>query len=300
MAFKEYGQAHSLNQQLTFNASNESFAERGLSFTPSQFHTLGLTTGEDKLYTNLGLLLSDQCLHTIKVAKFQGDSKAIFIDRREFGGSLLKQIEEVYNYIDLNNPVAAVVHGLRRTEKKEFPAIAVREALLNAVVHRDYSFSSSNLISIFSDRIEFVSVGGLAYGITLEDILVGISVTRNEKLANIFYRLQLIEVYGTGMAKIMDAYQNCPSKPEVTISDNAFRIILPSSNKNSPLEGLTQMESKVLDMLATKQAIGRKEVEMALDVSQTLAGQILKKLVEKGSIKPKGVGRSRVYAKAVE
>ncbi len=294
----KYEQVRSLNQQLTFNAANASFAERDLSFTPSQFHTLGLTTGGDKLYTNLGLLLSDQCLHTIKVAKFQGNSKAIFIDRREFGGSLLKQIEEVYNYIDLNNPVAAVVDGLRRTEKKEFPAIAVREVLLNAVVHRDYSFSSSNLISIFSDRIEFVSVGGLAYGITLEDIMVGISVTRNEKLANIFYRLQLIEVYGTGLAKILDAYQNCPYKPEVTISDNAFRIILPSSNKNSSLEGLTQAESKVIDMLATKQSIGRRDVEMALDVSQTLAGQILKNLVDKGRIKPKGAGRSRVYTRA--
>jgi ATP-dependent DNA helicase RecG len=100
------------------------------------------------------------------------------------------------------------------------------------------------------------------------------------------------------MAKILDAYQNCPYKPEVTISDNAFRIILPSSNKNSSLEGLTQAESKVIDMLATKQSIGRRDVEMALDVSQTRAGQILKNLVDKGRIKPRGAGRSRVYTRA--
>ena len=80
---------------------------------------------------------------------------------------------------------------------RDYPPEAVREALLNALVHRDYAFSGPTLISIFEDRIEFVTIGGLARGIGLEDIRLGVSVLRNPDLANIFYRLRLIEAYGT-------------------------------------------------------------------------------------------------------
>lgn len=78
---------------------------------------------------------------------------------------------------------------------------ALREALLNAIVHRDYSISSSTLISIFDDRIAIVTIGGLVRGVSFEDIMLGVSVLRNQHLANVFYRLKLIEAYGTGMLK---------------------------------------------------------------------------------------------------
>lgn len=102
--------------------------------------------------------------------------------------------------------------------KKEiiaFANCAVREALLNLLVHCDYSFSASALSSIYADRIEFVSIGGLMPGIDLEDIMVGISVCRNQNLANVFYRLHLIEAYGTGMGKIMRAYEGMEEKSSI-------------------------------------------------------------------------------------
>ena len=95
---------------------------------------------------------------------------------------------------------------------------------------RDYTFSAGILISIFDDRIEFVSLGGLVAGLTINDIMVGASQARNEKLANIFYRLRLIEAYGTGITKILMIYESNSSKPEFIVTDGAFCVKLPNIN----------------------------------------------------------------------
>ena len=155
------------------------------------------------------MLLSDQCSHTIKAAVFEGGSKQVFKDRREFDGSLLKQLNDAYAYISQFNRVRSEFSGLYRNDFRDYPEEALREALLNALVHRDYSYSASTLISILDDRIEFVSVGDLSRRIYF-GYHAGISVTRNEWLANVFYRLELIEAYGTGVPKILQSYEGCP------------------------------------------------------------------------------------------
>lgn len=188
--------------------------------------TLGIMNAE-RIYTNLGLLLSDQCVHTIKAASFEGTTKSVFKDRREFSGSLLQQMNDAYSFIEVYNKTRAEFLKLHRIDRRDYPEEAVREALLNSLVHREYSFSGSTLISIFDDRIEFVSLGGLVNGLTINDILFGISQCRNEKLAAIFYRLKLIEAYGAGIQKIMDSYHDCAVKPQLDLSDNAFKIVLP-------------------------------------------------------------------------
>ena len=218
-----------LNQELTFEVAGKEFELRNVEFGPQQMRTLKLVDHEN-LYSNLGLLLSDQCVHTIKAAVFQGTDQMVFRDRREFGGSLLRQMNEVYDFIDFRNQTRATIEKLLRIDVRDYPETAVREALLNLLVHRDYSFSASALISIYTDRIEFVSIGGLMPGIDLEDIMVGISVCRNQDLANVFYRLRLIEAYGTGMRKIMRAYEGMKEKPSIETTKNAFKIILPNIN----------------------------------------------------------------------
>ena len=147
-------------------------------------------------------MLSDQCVHIIKLAVFEGSWKSVFRDRAELSGSLLKQLEDAYAYIDRYNRIRAEFEGLDRIDRRDYPADALREALLNAIVHRDYSVSVSTLISIFDDRIEFVTIGGLIRGISYDDIMLGVSALRNRHLANVFYRLKLIEAYGTGLLKI--------------------------------------------------------------------------------------------------
>ena len=143
-----YEEARSLIQELTFNEADFVFENKQISFGEAQKRSLGLI-GEDGTYTNLALLLSDQCTHTVKIAVFEGEQKTVFKDRREFCGSLLKQLNDAYQFIDQFNHTHAHTEGLYRVDKRAYPTEAIREALLNAIVHREYSFSASTLISIF-------------------------------------------------------------------------------------------------------------------------------------------------------
>jgi len=299
---EKYEEVRSLNQDLTFNVTEDFFIKENIPFGSNQQKTLHFQT-IDGVYTNLGLLLSDQSVHTVKLAIFEGQEKEIFKDRREFSGSLLKQLWDVYEYLDMHNRTYAHVEGLIRTDHRDYPDDALREALLNALVHRDYSFSSSILISIFEDRIEFVSVGGLPKGVSLDDVFLGVSVLRNEKLANVFYRLHLIEAYGTGVPKIMRSYNNCLKKPELQVSTNAFKITLPNRNINTHEvynnnNLFIDDEKIILIMLEKKGEIARKDIEIALQISQAKAVRILRKLLDKGIIISTGEGKNMRYKKA--
>ena len=252
----------SLEQNLTFQAAEKEFALRDLAFGVSQMKTLGILN-TDGIYTNLGLLLSEQCAHTVKAAVFEGINQSIFRDRQEFTGSLLQQMNEVYEYIDRRNQVHSTFDKLRRIDTRDYPEVAIREALLNSLVHRDYSFSASTLISVYDDRIEFTSIGGLSAGVSLDDIMLGLSVCRNPKLANVFYRLELIEAYGTDMKKIMGAYENSNKKPVIETTDNAFKIILPNLNKDvgslPVADAGSEAERQVLEFIKKNGSISRKE-----------------------------------------
>lgn len=222
----------SLEQSLTFQAAAHEFQLRDIAFGPAQMHTLKLID-RDGLYTNLALLLSDQCRHTIKAAVFQGTDQTIFKDRREFHGSLLQQMNEVYDFIDFRNQTRSTVDRLLRIDKRDYPEVALRETLLNLLVHRDYSLHSSSLINIYEDRIELISVGGLMPGIELEDIMAGLSICRNQDLANLFYHLHLIEAYGTGISKIIRSYQDNQKKPSFEATKNVFKMTLPNRNADA-------------------------------------------------------------------
>lgn len=296
----------SINQALTFEATKKEFEKRNVVFGQPQMQTLKIVSA-DGIYTNLGLLLSEQCPHTIKVAVFEGINQNVFKDRREFSGSLMQQLNEVYDYIDFHNQTHATFRKLLRIDTRDYPEVAVREALLNTLVHRDYSFRASTLISIYDDRIEFVSIGGLLPGLELDDLMMGVSVCRNPHLANVFYRLQLIEAYGTGMKKIMGAYANALVQPKIKTTNNAFKIILPNVNftpkaaevhkdfeKAADL-ALDSNEEKVLQFLREHLMITRKETQTLLEVSQSTAGRILKAMVDSGRIKQIGGSRTTRY-----
>ena len=296
----------SINQELTFEVTKKEFEKRNLAFGQPQKQTLKLVSA-DGIYTNLGLLLSEQCPHTIKAAVFEGINQNVFKDRREFSGSLMQQLNEVYDYIDFHNQTHATFQKLLRIDTRDYPEVAVREALLNSLVHRDYSFRASTLISIYEDRIEFVSIGGLIPGLELDDLMMGVSVCRNAHLANVFYRLQLIEAYGTGMKKIMGAYADAPVQPQIAATNNAFKIILPNVNAilkatevSKKIDNAAALlsdsnEKKVLQFLKEHSMITRKEAQTLLEVSQSTAGRILKAMVDSGQIKKIGGSRTTRY-----
>ena len=300
---EKYEEVRSLSQDLTFDATGQFFDRENVPFEPNHQKTLRLQT-TDGIYTNLGLLLSDQSVHSVKLAVFEGLEKEIFKDRREFSGSLLAQMEDAHAVLDMHNHNHARVEGLYREDRRDYPESALREALLNALVHRDYAFSSSTLISIFDDRIEFVSIGGLPKGVSLDDILLGLSVPRNENLANVFYRLRLIEAYGTGIPKIMRSYADCARKPELQATGNAFKLTLPNINTSPSVHipvgnefSFTESEEKVIALLDTQKQIVRGDVEAALNVSQAMAVRVLRGLVDKGAIRVIGGGKKTRYGK---
>lgn len=305
-----YEEARSLNQELTFSKTTAYFEKKNVEFNDAQKRTLNLI-GEDGTYTNLALLLSEQCTHTLKLAAFDGSKKSVFRDRLEISGSLLGQLEDAYSYIDRFNRIRSEFGGLDRIDMRDYPPEAIREALLNALVHRDYSFSSSTLISIFDDRIEFVSIGGLVKGISFDDIMLGVSVLRNRHLANVFYRLKLIEAYGTGILKINECYAEFTVKPRIETSGNAFKITLPNTNYTDPIAinsfaedmkpysaAPARREQLIMNLFRYKAYISRQDIQAALNVSQPTAILILRKMLADGTLIKEGSGKYVRYRPA--
>ena len=304
----------SLNQELTFEVAEKEFQLRKVEFGIQQMRTLKLID-KDGLYSNLAMLLSDQCVHTIKVAVFQGKDQTVFKDRREFSGALMKQMNDVYDYIDFHNQTHATIEKLLRIDVRDYPEIAVREALLNLLVHRDYAFSASALISIYEDRMEFISIGGLMPGIELEDVMAGISVCRNQDLANVFYRLHLIEAYGTGISKIIGAYADVAGKPVIETTRNTFKIILPNINamrekvrisepeakeenpetNKEDTQELSSEEEQVLEYAGKHEDFTKNDVVSLLKVSASTAARVIRGLVERNFLKRNGKARNTYY-----
>lgn len=299
-----------LDQELTFDATEKEFELRSVEFGPQQMRTLKLVDN-DGLYSNLALLLSDQNPYTVKVAVFQGTNQMIFKDRREFSGSLLRQMNDVFEYVDLHNLTRATIEKLMRIDVRNYPVVAVREALLNLLVHRDYSLSASASISIYDDRIEFVSIGGLLPEIELEDVLAGISACRNQNLANLFYRLHLIEAYGTGLSKIIESYDGVPEKPVISTTKNSFKVVLPNVNakyETSASLASTQItassthvsktddrEQRVIAYIQEHGAITRPEAEELLNVSASTASRLINKMLKSGKLLQSGNARGISY-----
>lgn len=305
-----YEEARSLNQNLTFKEAEAYFAKKHLQFGDAQKRTLQLISA-DGTYSNLGMLLSDQCISIIKLAVFEGSKKIVFHDRKELNGSLFKQLEDAYAYINQFNYTRSEFPGLERVDTRDYPPEAVREALLNAVIHREYGIGGPTLISIFDDRIEFVTIGGLVKGLSLADIKLGVSMLRNKNLANVFYRLHLIEAYGTGLLKIDECYADCAVKPQLLATDNAFKLVLPNINfaakrvKNYSFEDESKTASKkeeryqiVLELARKNSLITRSMIEKALHVSTSTAVLVLKKMLQLGLLKKYGEGRNVSYSLA--
>lgn len=290
----------SMAQELTFNSLSKELEKSKLEFTEVQMENLGIMTS-DKIYTNMGLLVSDQCKHSIKFAIFQGIDKSVFKDRKEFTGSLFAQLTDVYKLIDFYNGTKASFHDLIRTDKRDYPEDAIREALLNAIVHRDYSFSGSTLINIYSDRLEIISLGGLVPGLSLEAAMMGASQPRNEKLAALFYRLKLIEAYGTGISKIISSYKNTDVEPIFENVKGAFRVILPNVNADTNVINIDNLSIEderylpILNLFTQQKEFTRKDVEDVMGIGTTHALNTIKEMIEKNLIKKVGKGKKTRY-----
>lgn len=286
-------------QDLHFNYLREIFKRHNIEIDNNKFKTLNITNLNNE-YTNLGLLLSDECPYSIKCAIFNGNNKLEFKDRKEFTGSVLKQVNDTFEYLKLYNKTKGKIIGLERIDTKDYPEYALRESLLNAIIHRDYNFTGSILISLFDDHFEITSLGGLVKGLSIEDLYNGISESRNPNLANIFYRLKYVESFGTGIGRIIESYKEYDKAPLILNSENVFKVTLYNVNyiKNESIKilptNLTQ-EEQIIEYLKKNNKINRIIVESLLDVSKTRANDILNNMINNNILFQTGTGKNTYY-----
>ena len=295
-----FEEMRSMEQELTFEAAQRAFKLYGVEWGAEKYRSLGITQKKDGIYTNLALLLSDQCAHTTKIAVFSDDARTVFRDSKEFTGSIFKQFEDAVNYLALCNKTSSVIKGVIRTDKQDYPEEAIREALLNAIVHRDYSFSGSIIINVTDHKMEFISLGGLLPGLSPDDIRSGISQPRNKNLAEVFHRLRLIESYGTGIRRIFNLYADCPEQPQIEVTPNTFKIVLPNMNAvaaAAPKQAspVTAQMQKVLDYISEHGHITDEEVQSLLEIKKTRAFELMKQMRNMELINVVGRGSGKHY-----
>ena len=287
---EDYGVGHfeenrSLEQKLTFHTLNKKMAKMNMPFDRDILLNMRILDDVDQ-YTNLGLLLSDQNPFTTKAVYIQSSSQTDLDSRREFTGSLLKQLDDAFQYLSSYN------------KDHSYPQMALWEVLTNMFIHRDYTKRGSNYIYIYNDHMEFRSRGQLIEGISLESVRVGFSESRNRYLAEFFYHLQLTESYGTGIHKILDGFDDdheplfveVPGEFVVTLYNMHF-----SPNKKGR-EDNDNGEEKLLVYLKKHPFITRLKCEQVLDCGPTKSYRVLSRLVEKGKVKKIGNGRNTKYA----
>ena len=290
----------SIAQNLTFEYADKIFAEKNVKFGKEQKQSLGLLLTDGR-YNNLALILSDQCPYTTKAAIFEGLNKDTFKDRKEFNGSLFKQIEDIHAYLHVFNRVRSTFEGVYRLDHPDYPDIAIREAYVNALIHRDYYIDGSVLVSMFDNRLEFMSLGGAMPGVTHDLMLAGVSVTRNEKLAQIFYRLNIIEAFGTGIPRIFSAYEKSAMQPEIPVVDGGFLIRIPNMNYIAQVgtangKSVAQTNEQRLLSIFSDTRFNKEEAADVLGISVSGAYKLLQRMAEQGLLVAHKEGKQWVYS----
>ena len=182
--------------------------------------------GQDGRMTHAGawLLADDITRYTLRAgvtcAVFRGVTKTRILDRKEFTGDLFSIFEDCMVYLQTKLNTALIPHALGRDERLELPEGALREALVNAIVHRDYRSTANVQVHVFRDRLEIVTPGGLPAGMREEDLGTK-SVPRNPLLFGMFYRMGLVEQIGSGIRRIRQLCRDYEvAEPLIDVSEN--------------------------------------------------------------------------------
>ena len=293
---KEYEELSSDNQNLDFNFLGRELKDKtGIeTFNTDVLKTLNLYS-DSTGYNNAAAILSDQNRFPgIDIIRF-GETINIFLKRRTYEYQSI--LQSYYDSLDIYRDYYQYdeIDGTLRKTIETIPEEAFREAVANAIVHRVWDINAQIRISMFDDRIEIVSPGGLPDGISEKEYLEGrISVLRNPILANVFHRLDLIEKFGTGIKRIIQCYSDSQSKPSFEISDNSIQVTLPLIKKHLDL---TADEMKVYNLLSRNinRSISEILSSTSLGVGKSKTTELLKKLEEKGIVAVEGKGRGTKY-----
>lgn len=275
---------------LSFGETADVFKKYGVGFSPAHFLRLGLID-DGGSFTRLGELLSDQNQVRLVVGTFSQDAASIAV--RELSGSLLRQIDQAFDLFAAMNPeLVQKTEGLANSRRFAWPPKALREALVNCAVHRDYSQTEPTKVSVFPNRCEFLSYGSIPGRLSIEDIVLeGVSKCRNEHLADIFWRLGWMENYGSGFPMIWRAYANSDAEPKLEATRRVFRIVLPKMEQ-APRRTLKE---RCTALFETHDMLSMADVMAMLNVSRTSANSAVNALLKDGQVEKVGAGRTTKY-----
>ena len=282
------------DQELSFKVLRRKLKEsiQIETFNQDTLKTLNLYDNVNGFSNAAGLLADKNHFPGIDLVKF-GENISVIQRRATFENiSVLDEYEKTtavfrdyYQY--------EVIQGADRKRVEKIPEAAFREAVANALIHRAWDVDSQIRVSMFDDRIEIVSPGGLPSGITAEEYLSGrLSVLRNRNLANVFYRLGFVEIFGTGITRIKQLYEESLIKPEFEVSENAIKIMLPVFESNV---NLTEDEKAIYTLLSKTMLKPISEIAPYAPFGKSKTTKLLKDMGEKGVITVEGKGRGTKY-----
>ena len=223
----------SSNQELTFDYISKALEENNININENNIKENLHFTANQK-YTNLGLLFSDQNPFTFKLAVYQSNEKNNFLDRKEFKGSILEIYDTIIDYLKNNTATYGLINTSVREDIEEYPEFILREIVLNSLIHRDYGTLTSNILNLYKNNgIEVISFGSLYGNITLDDILAGLSTSRNPYLQSIFMRIKRVEAIGSGLRRVKSYYNKIGLNFEIDVLPSSFVVKLPKISLNN-------------------------------------------------------------------
>ena len=212
-------------QDLTFEQLKIYYNESGHTLTDRFAANLELLT-EAREYNYVAYLMADNNGNSMKVAKYAGTDRVNLIESNEYGYcSLIKATKRILDKLEVENRTKTLITSKERIESRLWNSIALREAVINAIVHNDFSNEAPPKFEIFANRIEITSAGGLIHGLNEEEFYEGYSLPRNKEIMRIYKDIDLVEYLGSGIPRILQTYDRSCFR----ITDNFIRIALPSS-----------------------------------------------------------------------
>jgi len=282
------------DQELSFEILHRKLKEivRIENFDKDTLKTLNLYDDVNGFNNAAGLLADKNHFPGIDIVKF-GENISIIQKRSTFENISILEVYEKAIEVFRDYYQYEVIQGADRKKMEKIPEAAFREAIANALIHRVWDVDSQIRVSMFDDRIEIVSPGGLPSGITEEEYLSGkLSVLRNRNLANVFYRLGFVEIFGMGITRIKQLYAEALIKPDFEVSENAIKIVLPIFEKNADL---TKDEIIIYKLLSKTMLKPISEVAPYVPFGKSKTTKLLKEMCQKGVITVEGKGKGTKY-----
>lgn len=281
-------------QKLTFEILHQKLKEsiQIETFNKDTLKTLNLYDNTNGYNNAAGLLADKNQFPGIDIVKF-GENISIIQKRATFDNRSILEVYDKTIEIFKDYYSYEVIQQAERKNIEKIPETAFREAIANALIHRVWDIESQIRVMMFEDRIEIISPGGLPAGITEEEYLSGkISVLRNRNLANVFYRLGFVEIFGTGITRIKQVYEAGLQKPDFEVSENTIKIILPVLEENINLTDDEMVVYKILSKTVLKPI---SEIAPYVSFGKSKTTQLLKAMGDKGVVTVEGKGRGTKY-----